>query len=110
MPAVDLLGGLDSIKQKALANGYAGEYEFELDIASLIEKTFEGHLVFDPYLIGAFGFSTNVTLISISSDGIALPKIFFQGMPTQFSFPNCDANISRRGPREQQSLAARKNQ
>ena len=76
-PAVDLLGGLDAISTKAAAGQYQNEYDFELDIFNLLFSAQDGHLLYEPYLIGGFTFSRNVGLVSISADGIQLPKAYF---------------------------------
>ena len=76
-PPVDLLGGLDHIKSQALADQYANEYEFELALYNLFVSGRDGHLKYEPWLVGNFGIKRNVELVSVSSDGVQLPKIYF---------------------------------
>ncbi|KAI9700928.1 MAG: hypothetical protein M1820_006689 [Bogoriella megaspora] len=77
MPPTDLIAGFEGIKHKALSNGYANEYEFELAIAKLINSAQDGHLSFTPWLVGNFAFNRNVQLVSVSLDGIEVPKVYF---------------------------------
>ena len=75
-PAVDLMGGLSEIAHKAAAGGYASEYDFELETATLIASAADGHLTYLPTLVQTFTYSRNVSLVSISEDGLTLPKIY----------------------------------
>lgn len=77
-PAVDLLGGLSSIKENVQAGRYDGEYGFEYDIWSLIAKAFDGHLSVLPFLIGSFAYGPRVVLASVSMDGTEAPKVYFK--------------------------------
>jgi hypothetical protein len=76
---VDILGGLDDIKNKVNSNGYTNEYDFEHDIAALLVKAHDGHLGFDGYAFaGVFRWrrSRQITLMAVSSDGKEVPKIW----------------------------------
>ncbi|KAI9698904.1 MAG: hypothetical protein M1820_007325 [Bogoriella megaspora] len=76
--AVDLFSVLNNIKGKALSGQYVNEYDFELEVYNLFVAGRDGHLGFEPSLVGNFGIKRNVELVSVSSDGIQLPKIYFQ--------------------------------
>jgi hypothetical protein len=78
LPPVDL-GGLDKIAQKAASGQYHGEYDFELDIYNLITSAGDGHLAYLPFLIGNFAYMREVSLVSLSLDGVSLPKVYFLG-------------------------------
>jgi hypothetical protein len=75
-PAVDLVGGLDDIRSKVVAGGYKNEYDFEFDIQRLMQKAYEGHLSFTPFLIGSFGINRGIELVSVSTNEADLPQIF----------------------------------
>jgi hypothetical protein len=77
LPPTDLVGGLENIQSKAESGGYSNYFDFEVDIHTLMKSAHEGHLSFKPFLVGAFEFITHVTLVSISDDGEALPKVYF---------------------------------
>ncbi|KAL8667717.1 MAG: hypothetical protein Q9202_000572 [Teloschistes flavicans] len=75
-PPVDLLGGLDSIQQ-AISNGvYKNEYDFEVAVQNLIYSTHDAHISLYAGVLGVFSFGAPVSIVSVSSDGIALPKVF----------------------------------
>ena len=76
LPPVDLVGGLDAIAKNTAAGHYENEYDFEIDMWSLINSAADGHLSFIPYLMGAFQYSRS-PLVSVSLDGIDLPKVYF---------------------------------
>ncbi|OAL46894.1 peptidase S41 family protein-like protein [Pyrenochaeta sp. DS3sAY3a] len=77
--AVDIMAGLDDIKNKVNDGTYTNQYDFENDIAGLFIKAHDGHLNFNGMAYsGAFRWRRNsrVALISASSDGTAEPKIW----------------------------------
>lgn len=76
LPAMDLVGGLSEIAHKAAAGGYASEYDFELETYNLIVSAGDGHLTYLPILPTTFTYSRNVSLVSVSTDGITPPKIY----------------------------------
>jgi hypothetical protein len=84
LPPTDLVGGLQNIQSKAESGDYTNHFDFEVDIDTLMKSASEGHLNFRPFLIGAFQFETGVTLVSISDDGEALPKVYFLRTLIQF--------------------------
>jgi hypothetical protein len=77
LPAVDLVGGLNNIREKADTGAYKNEYDFEYDIFNLFQQSYEGHLSFTPLLIGSFQFVRHVSLVSVSENGTDLPKVYF---------------------------------
>lgn len=78
-PPVDLLGGLDSIQQ-AVTNGvYKNEYDFEVAVQNLVYSTHDAHISLYAGVLGVFSFGAPVSIVSVSSDGIALPKVFILG-------------------------------
>jgi hypothetical protein len=76
-PPVDLVGGLDTILNNVNSNGYSNEYDFEVDIHNLMTNARDGHLFIVPVLVGAFVIMRE-PLVSISDNGINLPKVFFR--------------------------------
>ncbi|KAI9687704.1 MAG: hypothetical protein M1822_001783 [Bathelium mastoideum] len=72
----DLIGGIQDIKQKLLSGGVQSQYDFEGAFVQLISSAHDGHLNPTTCLAGAVTFRRDVNLVSISADGVALPKIF----------------------------------
>lgn len=79
MPATDILGGLDDIQIKASASHYSNHYDFDLDLQSLFASAFDGHLSFTLCSTSFAAFLSDASLVSISSNGIALPEVYVKG-------------------------------
>ena len=84
--SVDFLGELDSIASKVNSTGsdaYTSQADLDLALLNLTLKTRDFHNnVFDFAAVGMFSFRTNFSVVSISSDGVALPKIYCYGTCT----------------------------
>lgn len=69
-PPVDILGGLADIRNKVSENSYSNQYDFEVEIASLLNSGRDGHLGFDgPVFAGAVRWRRAFILVSLSVDG-----------------------------------------
>ncbi|GAB1318446.1 Tail specific protease domain-containing protein [Madurella fahalii] len=77
-PAVDIIGGLDDIASRAAAGGFNSEYDFQLAIVQLITSTHDGHFSYYPDIFRAFSFRNGLAmdLVSVSVDGIEVPKLY----------------------------------
>ncbi|KAL9029600.1 MAG: hypothetical protein Q9196_002174, partial [Gyalolechia fulgens] len=75
-PSVDLLGGLDAIQQAVNRGAYTNEYDFEAAVQKLVYSTHDAHLILYAGALSVFTFGAPLSIVSLSSDGIALPKIF----------------------------------
>ncbi|KAL1967220.1 hypothetical protein VTN77DRAFT_3511 [Rasamsonia byssochlamydoides] len=75
-PPTDLLGGLDLIRQKAAANQYPSQYEFDTELTQLINSANDGHLSISLCSTSVFGFLIDLPLVSVSTDGLALPELY----------------------------------
>ena len=76
MPAVDILGGLQEIRQNASVGTYTSQYAFDSALSDLVAKAHNGHFIYIPGLIGAFEYQNDMALVSISEDGLALPEVY----------------------------------
>ncbi|KAJ5104465.1 hypothetical protein NUU61_001812 [Penicillium alfredii] len=76
MPPTDLMGGLNAIQEKAAANHYKNQYEFDSDLQTLVTSAYDGHLSADFCSHSIFTFRNEPPLVSISTNGIDLPKIY----------------------------------
>lgn len=76
IPGADLMAGLDSILSKARNDEYSSQFEFDSDITKLILSVHDDHL--DIYMCSTtvFQFTNNMPLVSVSSDGIELPRVY----------------------------------
>ncbi|MCJ1461623.1 hypothetical protein MMC07_000220 [Pseudocyphellaria aurata] len=79
LPGVYLVGGLERIKSNIENGIYTSEYDFGLDLHTLVLSAHDGHFNFGPDIFsGVFLFRRNQSLASVSRDGLELPKIYLQ--------------------------------
>jgi hypothetical protein len=85
LPATDILGSLDNISSNAQNGIYKSEYEFQGAIVELWASAHDGHFAYRPDVFRAFGFRNNLTidLVSVSIDGLEVPKLYHLGRPEQ---------------------------
>ena len=76
MPAVDIIGGLQEIRQNASNGVYSSQYSFQAAVGELILKAQDGHFTYIPALLTTFRYLNDVPLVSISEDGLSLPKVY----------------------------------
>ncbi|KAF5870381.1 putative peptidase s41 family protein [Botrytis fragariae] len=80
-PGVDVLGGLTQMKTLLLSGEYKTQWDFERDIWSLV-NILPHDLHFNlplPLISSVFEFAVRGgSLVSVSSDGLSLPKVFFK--------------------------------
>jgi hypothetical protein len=78
-PPLDVIGKLNSVKNN-LENGvYPNEYMFQADLYQAFALGHDGHFVFYPDALSkAIEFGHGVPLVSVSSDGSEIPKIYFK--------------------------------
>ncbi|KAJ5805147.1 hypothetical protein N7474_011034 [Penicillium riverlandense] len=75
-PATDILGGLDDLLEKAAHTHFTSQFEFDTAVTNLLKTAEDGHLYMIPCSAGIFEFSIDFPIVSISSDGLELPKIY----------------------------------
>ncbi|KAL9057637.1 MAG: hypothetical protein Q9162_002252 [Coniocarpon cinnabarinum] len=76
-PASDINGNLNAIISKAQAGGYDNEYDLEFDLYEVFQTTHDGHFRYTPNLVGSiFRYGRTIPLVSVSSDGQALPQVY----------------------------------
>ena len=81
-PPVDILGGLADIRSKASRDEYANQFEFETEIAYLLNSARDGHLGFEgPTFAGAVRWlrESDIALVSASLDG-GPPRVYALGI------------------------------
>lgn len=83
-PATDLLAGLESIENDIKSGVFKNEYDFEASLQRLIYSAHDAHLVLYAGALAVFTFGSPLRIVSVSEDGIALPKIYDTGKLTTF--------------------------
>jgi hypothetical protein len=78
-PAVDLIGGLDHLQQQINNGAFANQYEFEAALQTLIYSAHDYHLDLIAGILAAFTFASPYDVISVSLDGVQLPKVYLAG-------------------------------
>ncbi|PSK41798.1 hypothetical protein B9Z65_9184 [Elsinoe australis] len=76
LPAVDVMAELDMINVKVSQSVYQDQSEMDEALYDIFKRASDGHLTVVPCSIGAYSSATGVDLISISTDGVELPKIY----------------------------------
>lgn len=80
LPAVDIRAGFQAILQNVSDGAYTSEYEFQAAILKLVNSVHDAHFRFLPDLLSkAITFSRPLSLVSVSIDGKASPKIYTTG-------------------------------
>lgn len=78
-PAIDLIGGLRQI-QRDVDNGvFQNQYAFEATLQKLIYAAHDAHLQLVSGVLAAFTFASPYGLISLSTNGTQIPKIYIMG-------------------------------
>lgn len=80
LPGVDVLGGLAEIQKNVQTGVYESQWEFEVDLYSLVNIfPHDFHFNLPMPLLSVFNFQTiEGPLVSVSSDGLSIPQIYFQ--------------------------------
>lgn len=77
--AIDLPRELDAIETKIVSSNdtYDGEYDFQVDLFTLVASAKDGHFVFRGDLMNVFQWvRPGLFLTSVSLDGMALPQVY----------------------------------
>ncbi|QDS78033.1 hypothetical protein FKW77_003045 [Venturia effusa] len=79
MPPIDLIARVQDIRAKLERDFYRNEYQFQLDLFQTVGRGYDGHLYFWPDLLTgyiAFEKDRRLAIVSVSEDGIEVPKIY----------------------------------
>lgn len=92
--AVDILGTFDTILSNIEASKYGNEHEFQADLFATFNLAKDGHFRFMPDLLSkAVSFSRPVSLVSVSANGIEIPKIYEKEAIVSFNFGQNDGSL-----------------
>ncbi|RFU29719.1 hypothetical protein B7463_g6596, partial [Scytalidium lignicola] len=75
-PATDIQGGLATIRSRAAAKQYKSQYDFDIDLYNLINTANDGHFALFPCSPTTINFGLQTSLVSVSSDGVAIPELY----------------------------------
>ncbi|KAL3466993.1 hypothetical protein BJX64DRAFT_284141 [Aspergillus heterothallicus] len=75
-PAVDLLTGMERIYHEIISGIIKSQYDFGIAVDGLWASANDGHLTLGLCSQSIFRFKSDVPLVSISEDGIELPRIY----------------------------------
>ena len=75
---VDIFGGIEIISNAVKDGTINGQYEFELQLTTLISTAHDGHFSLELNMINQIFFQAPFSLLSLSVDGNALPKVFIK--------------------------------
>lgn len=78
-PAIDLIGGLKKIQEDIDNAIFPNQYTFEAVLQNLIYSAHDAHLYLDAGILSAFSFASPYYIVSVSSDGQQLPKVYVKG-------------------------------
>jgi hypothetical protein len=80
-PGFDVVGHLESVRRKLVADAYPNEIKFQEDLFTMTAKVHDGHFVFYPdALTRVFGYGRKIGLVSYSENTTATPVIKIFGM------------------------------
>jgi hypothetical protein len=83
---VDIQTGINNIQQAIDSGQFAqyGQYAFEASVQRLLYLARDAHLNLYAGVLSAFSFGSPYSIVSISSNGHELPKVYFWGMDKTF--------------------------
>ncbi|KAH5629014.1 hypothetical protein HBI23_226470 [Parastagonospora nodorum] len=76
---IDIMGELDRMKNELASNGFSSEYEFQLQLMSLVDRSYDNHFAYQPDILASaiqFQRPPGTELVSVSTDGMSVPEIF----------------------------------
>ncbi|UNI19459.1 hypothetical protein JDV02_005641 [Purpureocillium takamizusanense] len=77
LDGVDILGGIQTIKEKLHNGQYSSQYEVMSDLRSIFAAASDSHFDYRPAILNTFEFKRpGLNLVTISKDGVALPKVY----------------------------------
>ena len=88
-PAVDVYAELSQIGTNISSGAFKSEYEFGFSVYKTFQTTHDGHFVYVPDIVGSFfTFGRTIPLVSVSQDGVSLPKQYVYADVLEASFAN----------------------
>ena len=79
LPGIDLIGSMQSIREKVSSDAYQSELDFQVDVNDVLVGAHDGHLTYALDLLSVFTFIRRQlgALVSVADDySSGLPKIY----------------------------------
>jgi hypothetical protein len=76
---VDVMGELDKLNGQISTNGFASEYDFQMQVMNVFDRAYDNHFVWQPDILASamqFQRPPGTELVSLSTDGVAVPEIY----------------------------------
>lgn len=75
-PGIDVLASLDALEAQVQAGAFKTEYDFEVALQTVIYAIHDAHVSLSAGILSIFTFGSPLRIVSVSSNGIELPKIY----------------------------------
>lgn len=75
-PSIDLLAGLEHIQKDIVNGAFPNQYAFEATLQNLIYSAHDAHFQLDSGILAAFTFLSPYSIVSLSKDGVQIPKVY----------------------------------
>ena len=75
-PSIGVLASLDALETLVQAGTFKTEYDFEVALQTIIYAIHDAHVTLSAGLLSIFTFGSPLRIVSVSSNGIELPKIY----------------------------------
>ena len=79
-PPFDISAALTDIKQRIQHGEFQNEYQFEVAVMEVVFATRDAHINLNTGILSAFTFGSPLRIVSASTDGIEMPKIYILGL------------------------------
>jgi hypothetical protein len=76
---IDVMGELDRLQGQLSKDGFASEYDFQMQVMNVFDRAYDNHFVWQPDLLASamqFQRPPGTELVSVSTDGVAVPEIY----------------------------------
>ncbi|KAF4550210.1 Peptidase family S41-like protein 2 [Elsinoe fawcettii] len=93
--AIDVVGSFAQIQNRINTGYYQNQFQFESELQRVLYDTNDGHLTLFGGLFNVFTFSSERFVVSVSEDGVRLPKVYLAG----------DLRASARGGRRPSAIS-----
>ena len=75
-PSIDVLASLDALQAQVQAGTFKTEYDFEVALQTILYAMHDAHVSLSGGILSIFTFGSPLRIVSVSSNGIELPKIY----------------------------------
>ena len=75
-PSIDVLASLDALEAQVQVGAFKTEYDFEVALQTIIYAIHDSHVTLSAGILSIFTFASPLRIVSASSNGIELPKIY----------------------------------